>query len=136
MIILCICWITLISGFLFWGISRQEQSIYDLAIVEARASFNKDLIYRSWSASRGGTYVPVTRSTPPNPYLKHIDERDISTPSGKALTLVNPAYMTRQVHELGQTKYGAKGHITSLNPLRPENRPDAWEEEALEASSL
>ncbi len=133
MIILCICWVVMITGFLFWEINNQKQSINDLAIVEARASFNKDLAYRRWSAGHGGTYVPVTKTTPPNPYLKHIEERDIFTPSGKALTLVNPAYMTRQVHELGQIQYGTKGHITSLNPLRPENRPDAWEADALRA---
>ena len=44
---------------------------------------------------------------------------------------MNPAYMTRQVHELGRKQYGHQGHITSLNPLRPENAPDAWEAEAL-----
>lgn len=48
------------------------------------------------------------------------------------LYLLNPAYMTRQVHELGQ-RYGARGHITSLKPLRPENAPDAWETAALRA---
>jgi hypothetical protein len=39
--------------------------------------------------------------------------------------------MTRQVHELGEKQYGHKGHITSLNPLRPENKPDEWEIKAL-----
>nr|WP_324292273.1 DUF3365 domain-containing protein [uncultured Desulfobacter sp.] len=49
------------------------------------------------------------------------------------MTLVNPAYMTRQVHELSQSQYGVKGHITSLNLIRPENKPDSWEKKALEA---
>lgn len=39
--------------------------------------------------------------------------------------------MTRQVHELGLEKYGYRGHITSLDPIRPENAPDAWEKEAM-----
>ena len=26
---------------------------------------------------------------------------------------------------------GMRGHITSLNPIRPQNAPDAWEAEAL-----
>ena len=40
--------------------------------------------------------------------------------------------MTRQVHELGDKQYGQKGHITSLKPLRPENKPDDWERNALQ----
>ncbi|MHC4441077.1 MAG: PAS domain S-box protein [Planctomycetota bacterium] len=84
-------------------------------------------------AGHGGVYVPVTEQTPPNPKLSHIAKRDITTPSGRRLTLINPAYMTRQVHELGAKQYGLRGHITSLNPSRPENFPDAWETEALKA---
>lgn len=46
--------------------------------------------------------------------------------------MVNPAYMTRQVHELARKQYGVKGHITSLHLIRPRNKPDAWEKEALQ----
>ncbi len=40
--------------------------------------------------------------------------------------------MTRQVHELAEQQYGVRGHITSLNPIRPENAPGPWETEALQ----
>jgi signal transduction histidine kinase len=46
---------------------------------------------------------------------------------------MNPAYMTRQVHELAKEVYGVHGHITSLSPIRPQNAPDRWEARALEA---
>ena len=77
--------------------------------------------------------MPVTKKTPPSPYLSNIKERDIITPLGRKLTLVNPAYMTRQVHELGENLYAGKGHITSLNPIRPENAADSWEAKALQS---
>jgi len=77
--------------------------------------------------------VPATEETPPNPYLDDVPERDVETPSGRLLTLVNPAYMTRQVHQLEEAESEIRGHITSLNPLRPQNAPDPWEREALEA---
>ena len=86
--------------------------------------FYKDLLYRQWNADHGGAYVPVTPTTSPNPYLIHVNERDISTPSGIALTLINPAYMTRQVYELDKNRLGIIGHITSLDPLRPGNKPE------------
>ena len=44
---------------------------------------------------------------------------------------VNPAYMTRQVHEFALKAHGILGHITSLNPIRPANAPDPWETRAL-----
>ena len=96
-------------------------------------SFNKDTVYRYWVTSHGGVYVPVTAETPPSPYLAHVPERDIVTPSGRKLTLVNPAYMTRQVQVLAQQKYGHRGHITSLMPIRSQNAPDDWERRALES---
>ncbi len=102
-------------------------------MASARDTFSRDLVYRRWATIHGGVYVPAAPETPPNPYLAHIPERDIRTPSGKTLTLMNPAYMTRQVHELGFKQYGLRGHITSLKPLRPENAPDEWERSALQA---
>ena len=102
-------------------------------IEQARDTFNKDLVFRHWAAGHGGVYVVPTAKTPPNPYLSHLPQRDFTTSDGQALTLVNPAYMMRQVHELGLVQFGLRGHITSLTPLRPENRPDTWEAKALKA---
>ncbi len=99
----------------------------------ARAQIDNDLLQRRWAASHGGVYVPVDATTPPSPYLNHIPERDIETPSGRKLTLINPAYMMRQVNELADTQSGIKRHITSLKPLRPENKPDPWEAAALQS---
>ncbi len=94
-------------------------------------SFKKELAFRQWAAMHGGVYVPVTTETPPNPYLSHVAERDVTAPSGKHLTLMNGAYMVRQVHDFAERKFGQKGHTTSLKPLRPENAPDDWEREVL-----
>lgn len=74
----------------------------------------------------------VDQITTPNEYLE-VPERDIFTPSGVLLTKINPAYMTRQVHELVKVQSGEQGHITSLNPIRPRNAPDVWERIALQA---
>ncbi len=110
-----------------------RKHITGLAHEAASESLQKDVLYRYWAAGHGGVYVPVSPTTPPNPYLSHIPERDIVTPSGRKLTLVNPAYMTRQVHELGRLHFGNLAHITSSNPLNPMNAPDPWEKKALAA---
>jgi len=124
---------TLIIGISFWwNYSYERNAAQDAASVAAGAQFEKDVLYRRWNAGHGGVYAPISESTQPNPYLTEVRERDIETPSGRKLTLVNPAYMTRQAHELGWRTEGVRGHITSLNPIRPDNIPDAWEKRALE----
>jgi PAS domain S-box-containing protein len=126
-----ILWSAIIILSLTWNIYRGKEEIRNIAKVTARASFNKDQAFRKWGASHGGVYVPVTENTPPNPNLSHIPERDIVTPSGKKLTLMNPAYMVRQVMDNYAGLYGVRGHITSLKLLNPNNAPDEWERKAL-----
>jgi PAS domain S-box-containing protein len=128
-----IAWTIALIALLAWNIWQNWDVTLRLVRAEALASYNKDLVYRRWAAGHGGVYVPITEQTPPNPYLADAFERDIFSPSGRALTLINPAYMTRQVYELAAEQYGVLGHITSLNPIRPENAPDAWETQALQA---
>lgn len=111
--------------------ATRTEDVKQLAIVEARTAFEKDILYRRWVARHGGVYVRITDETKPNPILAHIPERDITTPSGVKLTLVNPAYMTRQVFEAAKNFNGPQGHITSLTPLHQANTPDPWEAAAL-----
>ena len=120
---------------IFIGCSQyvvQKQQAVAQALSEARGSYNKDLVYRRWIARYGGVYVAVNDDTPPNPYLQHLPNRDIVTEQGQKLTLINPAYMTRQVYELAAQQCGAPNNVTSLKPLRPQNVPDEWEKQCLE----
>ena len=105
----------------------------EMAKAEASAGFNKDQAFRFWAAKHGGVYVPINSRTPSNPFLSHVPERDITTGSGKALTLMNPAYMLRQMMEEYEDLFGIRGHITSLKHYRPETAPDEWERSALAA---
>ncbi len=123
-------WTALITSSFLWNLKSNRSETLEAARIEARTAFEKDIIYRRWNANHGGVYIPITKFSKPNPYLD-VPERDIVTPSGKKLTKINPAFMTRQVHELEMHTYGIKGHITSLNPIRPENAPDPWEVQAL-----
>jgi signal transduction histidine kinase/CheY-like chemotaxis protein len=126
-------WTLLIAGLSLWGARQEMHTAREMARIQARTHFNKDQALRLWSTTHGGVYVPTNERTPPSPYLDHIPERDIETPSGRKLTLMNPAYMLRQMMEEYSDLYGVKGHITSLKPLRPENAPDEWERTALAA---
>ena len=125
-----VLWSILIGLSLLWNLRTEKSGFLEAARIEARTAFEKDVVYRRWNASHGGVYAPVAGITQPNPYLD-VPERDITTPLGKKLTKINPAYMTRQVHEFTLKGNGILGHITSLNPIRPANAPDPWETRAL-----
>lgn len=124
-------WSLAIAVSLAWNIYANQAKTKELAALEARALFNKDKAFRFWGASHGGVYVPISEDAPPNPFLAHVPERDINTSSGKQLTLMNPAYMVRQMMEKYEELYGVKGRITSFIHFRPETAPDEWEKMAL-----
>ena len=113
-----------------WSIYHHEESVHRAALNHAKTSLKKDVIYRKWNASHAGVYVPITDKIKPNPYLEQ-PERDVTTTTGLKLTRINPAYMTRQVHEIGNHEYGERAQLSSLRPKNPINSPDAWEEKAL-----
>ncbi|MHB8056887.1 MAG: c-type heme family protein [Desulfuromonadaceae bacterium] len=131
--ILVACWTLLIGVSWFWNFHADRKVLHKVALAEAQVLIERDAQYRRWGASHGGVYVPATPQSPPNPHLSHVPDRDIFTPSGQQLTLINPAYMARQVNEHAKSDSPSirRIHITSLKPLRPENTPDPWEEAAL-----
>jgi diguanylate cyclase (GGDEF)-like protein len=130
--ILLILW-TAFLGFMYRReTALSENRLKDIALSQARALFNQVVDVRDWNARHGGVYVPVTPETPPNPWLD-VPYRDETTLSGRHLTLVNPAYMTRQLAELTRQRRGIELHLTSRTPLRPGNAPTPWERAALES---
>jgi len=124
-------WTLIVVMLLLQDIHEIRDKIIEMAKREALVHLNKDLAARLWAASHGGVYVPVTGKTPPNPFLNHIPDRDIKTPGGKSLTLMNPAYMLRQMMDESADLYGVRGHITGLKSFRKETAPDDWERTAL-----
>ncbi|HCL81666.1 MAG TPA: hypothetical protein DHW81_05410 [Nitrospiraceae bacterium] len=128
-----VVWTIVLGASLIWDMHSTKKTTEELAKKEARVHFNKDQAFRFWGSKHGGVYVPATKDTPPNPNLSHVPERDIKTPSGRQLTLMNPAYMIRQMMNEFSELYGVKGRITSFKPLYPPNAPDEWEKNALTA---
>ena len=95
-----VAWTGVVSLSGMWNARQVKRDTLELARFQARVGYQKDVLYRRWNANRGPVYVAENQQTPPSPYLSGVPERDIVTPSGKRLTRVNPAYMTRQVHEM------------------------------------
>ena len=125
-------WTAVVGLSLWYNLSQQEEHALDSARIQARTAIEKDVVYRQWNSKHGGVFVPVVPGTfEPNPYLP-VKGREVVGQDGKVYTKINPAYMTRLVHELGAQHSGAIGHITSLDPIRKGNEPDEWERASLE----
>ena len=73
---------------------------------------------REWNAEHGGVYVPLDDKTQPNPYLRH-PARDLETVDGRRLTMINPAFMTRQIADLAARVDGIQLHITDRRGFKP-----------------
>ncbi|MCK9379558.1 MAG: DUF3365 domain-containing protein [Sulfuritalea sp.] len=130
-VLAALAWTVILTGSLAWYLVSSDQYTLAIAHREAAAYIAKDNALRAWVTFHGGVYVPPTETTPPNPYLAGVPDRDLETPSGKKLTLMNSAYVLRQLHAHFAGPFGEKGRLTSLQPLNPINAPDDWERSAL-----
>lgn len=108
-----------------------HDQVIQRSITLAQTATAKDVVMRDWMASLGGVFVPVTENTPPNPYLPPAG-REVTLPNGTVLTRMNPAYVTRLIHERWSETHDLPSHITSLLPVNPLNAPLDWEVRGLE----
>ena len=127
-----IAWTVLISISLIWNLLNAKGEQERLALKSARSFFDHIVITRIWNSRHGGLYAPITDKTKPNQHL-NMPMRDIRVNEMLTLTMVNPAFMTRQISEIAMEKEGVQFHITSLKPIRPKNKPTALETESLKA---
>lgn len=113
---------------------REYGGADESARIEAKAHFNEVVNVRHWVASLGGIYAPVTQDTLPNPFLEgRVPERDVVTPQGQSLTLLNPAYVTRLLSKSLLKDHDVHGHLVSTEPVWDKNMADPWEVRAIEA---
>ena len=124
-----VLWAAIVSSSYSWNLEGLKANSRDLALERARMVFTMVQTTRAWNAGLGGVYAPVTERSPSNPYL-NVYEKDISTPGGQHLTMINPAYMTRQIAEI-LSAGDLNINITSLRPINPGNAPSQWERDAL-----
>ncbi len=125
-------WTVLVGFSLYHNITEINSFSKDTASNKGRFVFQMIEDMRLWNARHGGVYVDETADTPSNPYL-HVKDKDLVTTSGRKLTKVNPAYMTRQLAGIIKENSSTLVNITSLKPINPINAPDQWETTALKS---
>lgn len=131
-----IAWTLIIACSVIWNLRQQTHTNNTQLRAQVEAIHAINMEYRNWIIHKGGVYVEASEKTPPSPWLSHIPERDIKTPSGKKLTLLNSSYVFRLIQEnMAASGAEVKLHIASLKPINPMNKADKWETDALQSFS-
>lgn len=125
-----IFWAVALGVSLLYNLAALDRHVRELMLAQGRDVYRMVVAMRQWNAKHGGVYVLQSPEAPANPYLT-TSKRDLETRSGTKLTLVNPAYMTRQLSQSILDEAKIRVRISSLNPINPANRTESWEQEAL-----
>lgn len=121
--------ISLCTAAIFFGIAWQTRQLVEKEnLVHARALFSSIVLTRKWNATHGGVYVEKKEGVQSSPYLQGTD---VKGNNGKTYVMRNPALMVREISELADRNGLFQFHMTSLNPINPQNAPDDFEREAL-----
>jgi PAS domain S-box-containing protein/putative nucleotidyltransferase with HDIG domain len=130
--VIMIAWTLIVASALVWNLHQQTHTNNTQLKSQVEAIHAINMEYRNWIIHNGGVYVPVSEKSPPNPWLSHIPDRDVKTASGKHLTLLNSSYVFKLIQEdMAANGAEVKLHISSLKPINPVNKADAWEADAL-----
>lgn len=100
-IIISIVWLLLILTSFYWNYTNLRNEQNTIVLFNARSFANMVLLSREWNA-RHTLYVKVTDRTKPNKYL--IDPKRDLRVGDITLTMMNPAYMTRQISEISNER--------------------------------
>jgi len=98
-----------------------------ILIQQAQTHFQSQSSTREWNDQYLGVYVRSEKVLKPHPYLPL---NTITSNDNETLYRVNHASMARQLSEISNQK-DFKFHLTSLNPLNPENKAGKFEKRAL-----
>ncbi|HSB70133.1 MAG TPA: DUF3365 domain-containing protein [Candidatus Methylomirabilis sp.] len=129
--LLCLMLLALTSLSLYLDLRGLDDQYKVLAAEVGRSFFRAIDAMRGWNLDHGGIYMRVGKDILPNPYLPD-SLQEVTTTRGARLAMINHAQMTRLLSELLTQERGIHLHIASLTPIRPDNKPDSWEQHALD----
>lgn len=126
-----VSWTGILFSLYFWAYSEQRDHLEKVVQYKAESLAQNSQAIRRWVGGHGGVYVEVDDKIKPISLLSKLPERDIETPSGRKLTLLNsPALLREILHEF-ESSGNDKVRLVSHQPMNPSNAPDDWEKKAL-----
>lgn len=126
-----IFWSCILYGLYWWAAKAESEHFTETVKLKAESMANHAQALRSWIGKQGGVYIEVEGDIKPHPLLAQLPERDVKTPSGRKLTLLNSPFVLSQISPYFKSGKGDKIHLVSNTPMNPSNYPDPWEKNAL-----
>ncbi|MBF8258722.1 MAG: Diguanylate cyclase [Actinobacteria bacterium] len=131
-IFLIICLVVLS---VFWGFNYKSTALVkDHLLHEGQAFFRQIDLTREWIDNHDGVYVKLAPGVKVNPFLAADPNLKavISDRENEKYTLKHSPIVIREISKLASSRGIIKFKITSLDPINPDNAPDAFERTALE----
>jgi len=123
----------LITVSLTWNLFLVSDKTYSQVYSLADAALQKDMSYRKFVSSVGGVYINKERGIPPNMHLSHLKNKEITTPNGEHLSLVNSTYFMRLVYNNDEeNQHSIQSHVSGKYPLNKKNTANEWEKKAFQ----
>ena len=127
-----VSWSGILYGLYMWAATAEREHFTETIKLKAESLANHTQVLRRWIGGHGGVYVEVDDTIKPHPLLSNFPERDIETPSGRKLTLLNSPAVLSRISPFFERDQGDRVHLVSDHPMNPSNKPDSWEKIALE----
>ena len=117
-------------GIIFtWSAYQQEKQAVDQVVNRARTLARQIIVTRQWVTDCGGLMVPGDSKGAADITFYYDDRLVTSNGWYRQFT---PSMVTKKLSQYSMRQDLYHFRLTSLTPLNPENKPDAFEKEALE----
>ena len=113
---------------LIYSSHLQNRLVLGQAEQQARMLYRQILLTRQWVADHQGLFFLQSATALPNSFLA---EPSLTTATGQVLVKRNPAMVTRELSQYAAHSGMGWFRVTSLNPVNPNNIPDAFEQQSL-----
>ena len=114
--------------FLWVGI-QQEKQVTEQLVNQARVLVRQIILTRQWVSDCGGVMVALNSHGASDVSSFYLNDR-IETPRGPYQRFT-PSMVTKKLSEYSLRQDLYRFHLAGTSPLNPENRPDAFEAQAL-----
>ena len=129
-LIVCLVVLSVFLGFSY----KSTSLIQDRLLQEGQAFFRQIDLTREWIDNHDGVYIRLVPGVEINPYLMQVPGLKvvIQDKDGEKYTFKHSPIVTGEISRMAAAKGIFKFKITSLNPINPDNAPDAFERASLE----
>ena len=126
-----VSWTGVLFSLHLWASGGERHHFTETIKLKAESLARHTQALRRWVGGQGGVYVETNDKIKPHPLLVHVPERDIETPSGRKLTLLNSRSVLREILREFESGGGDRVRLVSHHPMNLSNIPDDWEKKAL-----